>query len=335
MRAVMCRRWCHYGELQLEDVPAPPLPPGCVRIRVHYACVTFGQTLVVEGRYQRKPPHPFSPGSEVSGIVAEVAPDVTGFIVGDRVAAAIDWGGYAEEAIATQETVWHVPDGIALDVAASLPITWGTSYAALHWRARVQPGQSLLVFGAAGGVGLAAVQLGRLAGCKVIAVAGSQERVDLALRHGADLGLVHGGSDLGRRIKVLNGGRDVDVVYDPVGGSLFMQALRCTAPEGKILVVGFAGGDVPQIPANLLLVKNIEVIGFFFGLYIGWGAADERKRHAPRLKEMMRTLFTEVQAGRLLPASSGVYPLESFREAFDSVVQRSSSGRVLLRVAAA
>jgi NADPH2:quinone reductase len=334
MRAVVCDRWCHYSELQLRDMPRPSLPPGCVRIQVHYACVTFGQTLVVQGKYQRKPPHPFSPGSEISGVVTEVAPGVTGFAPGDRVAAAIDWGAYAEEAIGTQETVWHVPDGLALDVAASLPITWGTSYAALHWRAGLQPGQTLLVHGAAGGVGLAAVQLGRQAGARVIAVAGSQERVDLALAHGAHLGIVHGGADLGRRIKALNGGRDVDVVYDPVGGEMFMQSLRCTAPEGKILVVGFAGGAQQQIPANLLLVKNIDVIGFFFGLYIGWGAADERKRYAPRLRQMMDTLFAGVLDGTLVPTSSAQYPLAEFVQAFDSVVQRSASGRVLLRVAA-
>jgi NADPH2:quinone reductase len=333
MRAVVCDRWCHYSELKLLDVAPPALPAGCVRIRVHHACVTFGQTLVVEGRYQRKPPHPFSPGSEVSGVVIETAPDVTAFQAGDRVAAAIDWGGYAEEAIATQETVWRVPDAVGLDVAASLPITWGTSYAALHWRAGLQAGQTLLVFGAAGGVGLAAVQLGRRAGARVIAVAGSQERVDIALAHGAHLGIVHGAPDLGKRIKALNGGEDVDVVYDPVGGELFMQALRCTAPEGRILVVGFAGGDVPRIPANLLLVKNIDVIGFFFGLYIGWGARDERRRHAPRLKAMMDVLFAGVERGELRPASSASYPLHAFREAFDSVVQRRSSGRVLLDVA--
>lgn len=334
MRAIVCEQWCHYSELQLAQVEPPRLPTGCVRIRVHYACVTFGQTLVVEGRYQRKPPHPFTPGSEVSGVVLEVAPDVGGLKVGDRVAAAIDWGGYAEEAIATQETVWRVPPEVGLEVAVSLPITWGTAYAALHWRARLRAEQTLLVYGAAGGVGLAAVQLGRLAGCHVIAVAGSPERVALAQRHGAHAGLVHGGPDLGKRLKALNGGRDVDVVFDPVGGELFMQALRCTAPEGKILVVGFAGGEVPQIPANLLLVKNIEVIGVFFGLYIGWGAVDERKRYAPRLAEMVGTLFDHARAGRITPAPSGVYPLERFREAFDSVVQRSSSGRVLLSVAA-
>lgn len=332
MRAVLCERWCHYSELALREVTPAPLSSGCVRIRVHYAAVTFGQTLVVQGKYQRKPPDPFSPGCEISGVVSEAAADVTGLAIGDRVAAAIDWGGYAEEAIATQETVWRVPGGLGLDVAASLPITWGTSYAALHWRARLQPGQTLLVHGAAGGVGLAAVELGRLAGARVIAVAGSQERVDLALAHGADLGIVHGGPDLGKRILALNDGRGVDVVYDPVGGELFMQSLRCTAPEGKILVIGFAGGEVPQIPANLLLVKNIDVIGFFYGLYIGWGATDERKRHAPRLREMMEVLFQAALDGRLRPARSTQYPLEEFSAAFDSVVRRASTGRVLLRI---
>ena len=333
MRAVVCNQWCHYSELQLREVPSPVLPPDCVRIQVYYACVTFGQTLVVQGKYQRKPPHPFSPGSEVSGVVTEVAPGVTEFAPGDRVVAAIDWGAYAEEAIATQETVWHVPDDLALDLATSLPITWGTAYAALHWRAGLRPGQTLLVLGAAGGVGSAAVQLGRLAGAKVIAVAGTQARLDLALSHGAHTGIVHGGVDLSRRIKALNGGQGVDVVFDPVGGDMFMQSLRCSAPEGKILVIGFAGGDQQMIPANLLLVKNIDVIGFFFGLYIGWGASDERKLYAPRLRQMMDNLFAGVMQGRVVPTSSAQYPLEAFVQAFDSVVQRKASGRVLLRVA--
>jgi NADPH2:quinone reductase len=193
----------------------------------------------------------------------------------------------------------------------------------------------MAVFGAAGGVGLTAVQLGRLAGLKVIAIAGSQARVDLALAHGAHAGLVHGGGDLGARIKALNGGQGVDIVYDPVGGDLFPEALRCLRPEGRVLVIGFASGEIPQIPANLLLVKNIDVIGFNFGLYIGWGLTDERETYRERLAAMVRTLFEAIASGDLSPPPSAVFPLERFAEAFDSVVERRAVGRVVLRIGAA
>jgi NADPH2:quinone reductase len=190
----------------------------------------------------------------------------------------------------------------------------------------------MVVFGAAGGVGLAAVALGKAAGARVIAVAGSQARVDLAIRHGAATGLVHGADDLGRQLKELCGGRGADVVYDPVGGSLFDQALKCAAPEGRVLVIGFASGTIPQIPANLLLVKNIDVIGFNFGLYIGWTPVDERARYAARMAEMVQTLFGMIRSGVLPPLHADRYPLEEFEQAFDAIVARRSSGRVVLKI---
>ncbi len=334
MRALFCEQWCHYQDLRYTELESPPLRPGCVKIAVHYATVSFGQMLVVAGKYQRKPPLPFVPGTEVAGIVVAVADDVSGFAPGDRVAAGLDWGGYAQEAIATVETTWHVPDSVELSAAVSVPLTYGTAHAALHWRAGLQPGQTVLVYGAAGGVGLAAVEVARAAGAKVIAVAGSPERVALAQARGAQLGLVHGDADLGRRIKALNGGRPVDVVFDPVGGALFDEALRCVAPEGKILVIGFASGSVPQIPANLLLVKNIDVIGFNFGLYLGWGLTDERKHFAARLKSMMATLMEQVASGVLAPTSSTCFALERYVDAFDAVANRQTLGRALLKVTA-
>jgi NADPH:quinone reductase len=334
MKALLCERWAHYSELKLADVPRPRLAPGQVRIAVAYATLGFGQTLVVSGKYQRKPPLPFVPGTEIAGAILEVASDVTTFKAGDRVVAALDWGGYAEEAVATALTTWPVPDEVDLADAVNIPLSYGTSYAALHWRGRIEPGQTLVVFGAAGGVGLTAVQLGRLAGAKVIAVAGSNERVALAMARGAHAGLVHGGADLGKRIRELNGGRGVDIVADPVGGDLFNEALRCVRAEGKIIVIGFASGTIPQIPANILLVKNIEVIGFNLGLYIGWGLTDERATYAERMSAMVGTLFDHVVAGELEPVESALYALEDFVAAFDSVVARQSVGRVVLKVSA-
>lgn len=332
MKALLCEGWNGYRGLKLADVASPRLPDGCVRIAVAYSTVSFGQMLVVSGKYQRKPPLPFVPGTEVAGVVLEVAPDVTGFQPGDRVAASLDWGGYGAEAIATVETVWHVPDGVSLRKAATIPVSYGTAYAALHWRAHLAKGETLLVHGAAGGVGLPAVELGHLAGARVLAVAGSEERLALAQERGAEIGLLHSELELGRRVKDLTDGRGANVVFDPVGGALFDESLRCTAPEGRILAIGFASGTVPQIPANILLVKNIEVIGFNFGMYLGWSPVDERKRYAERLREMMATLFDLAQQGQIRPTSSACYPLEDFRSAFEAVEKRQSFGRVLLQV---
>lgn len=332
MKAVLCERWAHYSELKIADVPKPVLKPGQARIAVKYATLGFGQTLVVAGKYQRRPPLPFVPGTEVSGQVIEVAPDVTTFKAGDRVVAALDWGGYAEEAVATALTTWPVPDGVDLADAVNVPLSYGTSYAALHWRGRLQAGQTLVVFGAAGGVGIAAVALGKAAGARVIAVAGSKERVDLAIRQGASAGLVHGPDDLGKQLKELSGGRGADVVFDPVGGGLFDQGLKCAAPEGRILVIGFASGDIPQIPANLLLVKNVDVIGFNLGLYIGWTPVDERARYAGKMAEMVQTLFAMIRDGALPPLHADQYPLEDFQRAFDAIVARQSTGRVVLKI---
>ena len=199
------------------------------------------------------------------------------------------------------------------------------SYAALHWRGRIQKGETLVVFGAAGGVGLTAVQVGRAAGAKVIAVAGSRERADIAVQRGAHVGLVHGDPDLHLRIKEANGGQPVDIVYDPVGEPLFSQAMKCVRPEGRIVVIGFAGGSVPSIQANLLLVKNIDVIGFDFGLYSGRRLFDQRETYRRKLAELIDAVMREIVAGKIKPLDHTLYPLEDFVEAFDSIIERRRS----------
>ncbi len=334
MIALHCTHWGGYQALDLTRVEPPRLKPGCVRIAVHYATITLGQVLVVAGKYQRKPPLPFVPGTEVSGVVAEVAADVSGFRVGDRVAAMLDWGGFGEEAIATAETAWQVPDAIDLAIACTIPGTYGTAYASLHWRAGIRPGQTVLVFGAAGGVGIPAVEVAAKAGARVIAVARSDERLNLARAHGALQGFLNDTPDLGRTIKAATQGRGVDIVFDPVGGKLFDEALRCVAPEGKVVVIGFASGDVPQIPANILLVKNIDIIGFNFGLYLGWTPDDERRRFALRLRELMQVLCQGIVAGDFRPVTSMTFPLDRYLEAFEALVARQSVGRVVLKIAA-
>jgi len=299
---------------------------------VHFATVGFGHILIVTGKYQRKPPLPFVPGTEAAGVVTATGPGVEHLQPGDRVAAALDWGAHGEEAIVQANRAWRVPDGVDLSTAATLPVGYGTSWAALHWRARIKPGETLVVYGAAGGIGLTAVQLGRMAGARVIAVAGSEERVALAKRYGAHAGLVHGGTHLGRRLVNLNEDRRIDVVFDPVGGALFHEALHCLRADGRVVLVGFASGSVPQIPANIVLVKNIDVLGFNFGHYL-WGWGSERPDCDARLAAMMEALFSAVARGELVPPDTPRFALADFRQAFDAVAQRRSVGRVLLQVA--
>lgn len=333
MRAIVCETYTGYQDLKLRNIEPPALRAGCVRIAVHYCCIGFGTSLIVAGRYQRKPPLPFVPGTEVSGFVTEVAADVSHLQIGDRVTGIIDWGGYADQAVGTADTVWKIPEQVPLDLACLLPAAYGTPWAALHWRAKLQAGESVLVFGAAGGVGRCAVELARLAGAHVIAVARDEERLQVALDHGAHEGWRSDTPDLGRMLKQRHGGRGIDVVFDPVGGECFDQALKAIAPEGRILVIGFAGGTIPQVPANLLLVKNAAVIGVNLGLYTGWTPGDDRKAHAPKMQQMIASLSDLIIQGKLRPAAPTVFPLERTVEGFEALVARRHTGRMLIQVA--
>lgn len=334
MRAVVCEHWGHYRDMSLRDMPAPALRPGTVRIGVHYAAASFGTTVMVAGKYQRAFELPFVPGVEVAGVVLEAADDVRRFSPGDRVCAALDHGGLADEAIATADTVYPVPDEVGLDTAAAMPLTYGTACAALRWAARLRRGQTLLVNGAAGGVGLAAVEIGRQLGAEVIAVASSADKLRAAAQRGAAHTLL-ADAELVQRVKALTGQRGVDVVIDPVGGAAFEAALHCLAQHGRIVVIGFASGQVPQIAANVLLVKNATVTGFNFGQYVGWGRLDERRRHARRVGAMMRELLDWTAGGALRPAVAARFALPRFADAFDEVLARRSVGRVLIEVGAA
>lgn len=330
MRALLCRQWCEFKDLRIEEVPPPSLRPGCVRLRIAYAGLGFAVSLLVAGKYQRKPPLPFVPGTEVTGTVTEVAPGITRVKPGDRVLAVLDWGGFGQEAVATQETVYPLPSGMDLASSTHLAISYPTAYAALVWRARLQPGETLLVHGAAGGTGLAAVELGKQLQARVIACASSAEKRDAAKAHGADLVLPAG--DFREQVKAFTHGRGADVVFDPVGGDVFDESLRCIAAEGRILPIGFASGRVPQIPANILLVKNISVLGLNYGSYIGWGLTDERRAHAPRVQAMMAQLFDWTLAGKLRPTVSHCFELARYAEAMEVVLARGGTGKVVLKI---
>ncbi len=332
MRGVLVREWTTFDQLQLVDCPRPELGPGQVRVRTQAAGVSFATSLFVQGKYQRRPPLPFVPGTEIAGIVTEVADDVGRVAVGDRVCCVLDWGGLAEEAVANEVGTFPIPDGLELNRAISFTNSYATSYAALCWPhlLRLEAGQSLLVHGAAGGVGLAAIEIAKILGATVFATAGSPEKLAIARAHGADHLIDYAREDFRAAVLAATDGQGVNAVYDPVGGEVFATSLRCLAPEGRIMPVGFAGGTIQQIPANLLLVKNLTVTGLNLGYYFGWSPDDVRHRYADRLRDSMAQLFRWFEEGRIDPHISHTFPLEGFREAMQAVLGRQATGRVAL-----
>ncbi len=332
MRALLCKQWCDFKDLTLVEIAEPVLAPGSVRVAVEYAGLGFAHSLVVAGKYQVKPPRPFVPGTEIAGIVLETGEDVDHVRKGDRVLATVDWGGFAECAIAPAETVYRLPPTVDLASSIHLATSYATAYAALTWRAHLEPEETLLVHGAGGALGLSAVELGSLLRARVIACASSADKRALALERGAEIALPATG--FREQVKSLTYGRGANVVFDPVGGDVFDESLRAIAPEGRILPVGFASGRIPQIPANIVLVKNVSVLGFYFGTYIKGGPQDQRSRFAPKVQEMMSRLIGWTQEGRLKPTLSGIFDLDQYAEAMDSVLARRSVGKVVLRIGA-
>ncbi len=322
MRAVLCKRFGPPSALVVEDVPSPSAGPGELVVSVHACGVNFPDTLIIEGRYQFKPELPFSPGGEVAGIVKEVGPGVTAFRPGDRVIAATTWGGYAEEVVAEAKRTQPMPEGMDFETAAAFVLTYGTSHHALKDRAAIQPGETLLVLGAAGGVGLAAVELGKAMGVRVIAAASNAEKLAVCRAHGADETIDYAAEDLRARIKALTGGKGVDVVYDPVGGDYSEPALRSMAWRGRFLVVGFAAGKIPSLPLNLTLLKGCSIVGVFWGAF----TRNEPQRNASNLQELMRW----VGEGRLRPHVSARYPLERAADALHDLAARKVQGKVVL-----
>ena len=331
MKALVCHAFGPWDGLRLEEATAPgPLAADEVRIAAEYSSVSFATGLMVEGKYQRRPPLPFVPGTECIGIVTEVGPAVTRVKPGQRVAATLDWGGHAQQVVVAEYTVYPMPDGIDPRAAMHLPLSYGTAYGALVWSARLMPGETLLVTGAAGGVGIAAVQVGKALGARVIAVASTEQKRAFALSQGADIALPTDG--FRDEVKKLTGGRGVDVVFDPVGGPVFDACLRACAQYGRMVIIGFAQGQIQQVPANLLLVKNIALHGFYFGAHAGWGLADERAQRAPKVQAMMEELFAWTVQGRLKPHVSHAYPMEGYREAMAALQARASLGKVVLEI---
>ena len=322
MRAVLCKEWGGPEKLVVEDVPRPALGEGAVRVAVHAAGVNFADLLVIAGQYQEKPAFPFTPGAEAAGVVSEVGADVSTLKTGDRVLALTGLGAYAEEAVVDAARVLPIPDSMDFESAAGFPVAYGTSHGALEWRARLKAGEWLLVLGAAGGVGLAAVEIGKAMGARVIACAGGAEKLAVAQQHGADHVIDYSREDIRERVKAITGGHGADVVYDPVGGDAFDAALRSIAWGGRMIVIGFAAGRIPQIPANIVLVKNIDVIGFYWGSY---------QAHNPDLlRGSLAKLLSWVEQGKLKPHISQRFDLAEAARALDDLRRRKSTGKVVL-----
>lgn len=330
MKAMMCERWGGPEDLRLRDVARPALKPGQVRIQVRAAGLSFATTLVIAGKYQRKPPLPFAPGTEVSGVVIEADPACRRVKVGDEVVAVLDWGGLAEEAVAHEVNVFPKPANVGFVEAIQLAISYPTSAAALTWPSvlDLREGQTLLVHAAAGGVGMAAVEIGKIVGATVIATAGGARKTAFARARGADHVIDYSTSDFRTEVLKLTAGRGVDRVYDPVGGDVFTQSLRCLAVEGRICPIGFAGGAIPQVPANILLVKSIAVMGFNYGYYVGWSPHDARFEQAGRTFALMERIRAWCEAGRCRPHVDRTFRLDEAAAALQALLERSVTGRV-------
>lgn len=330
MRAVICRGLDDPSQVSVEVCAAPPMIPGGVRIAVHSCGVSFANLLVLQGKHQNRPALPLTPGTEVAGIVTECAPDVTLFRPGDRVVAGVRSGGFASEAVAPEDTTFALPDGVDFDSAVQFPTIYATAYGALCWRARLQPGETVLVHGASGGSGLAAIEIAKRMGARVIACASTQAKLDAARAHGADAGLNYRDGDFRDAVLSLTGGRGADVIFDPVGGKVFDESMRCVAPEGRLIPMGFAGGDIPQIPANILLVKNATAIGIYWGYYMGWGRVPVPPERRAAVRAAFATLFGWVVEGALKPRTQRIFALESYEEALAVLASREVIGRVAL-----
>jgi NADPH:quinone reductase len=319
MKVVLCKNFGLPESLSIENVPDPEVQPDQVLIEVEACGVNFPDALTIQNKYQFKPELPFSPGGEVSGKVIGLGDQVSQFQIGQAVLALCGWGGFAEKVAVDADRVFPLPSGLSPEVAATTLYTYGTSYHALKDRANLQPGETLLVLGAAGGVGLAAVELGKLMGAKVIAAASSEEKLALCRQKGAELTINYETEDLKTRIKELTDGKGVDVVFDPVGGKFTESALRGMAWKGRYLIIGFANGEIPQIPMNLPLLKGCSIMGVFWGQF--------SKVEAKASFQNIRQLITWIQEGKIQQHIGKVYSLEEASEALRAILDRKMLGK--------
>jgi NADPH:quinone reductase len=323
MKAVLCRQHGLPDTLELAELPTPVPGPAQVLIAVKAAGVNFPDTLIIQNKYQFKPALPFSPGGELAGTITAIGADVKGFEVGQDVIAFTGWGAFAEEVAADAIKLIPIPPGVPFDIAASFVMTYGTSYHALKDRAALKAGETLLVLGAAGGVGLAAVELGKVLGARVIAAASSDEKLAVCREHGADETINYTTEDLRERIKALTDGKGVDVIYDPVGGDTFDQSRRTMGWDGRYLIIGFTSGRIPEAPVNHILLKNYSIVG----VHLGAAVARDPSIH-PRILSALIELYDE---GRIDPLIFGqALPMAAAAEAMTKLASRQSYGKVVI-----
>ena len=332
MKTLQCVELGMPDKLQVNEVPDPEVLPEHVLIENKAASVNFPDVLMIQGLYQFQPELPFTPGGESAGIVSAIGEGVENISVGDRVFAMTGMGAFSEKIVAHHSSVVKIPENMEFETAAALPMTYGTSLYALKQRAELKEGETLLVLGAAGGVGLATVELGKAMGAKVIAAASTQEKIDLCMQHGADEGFIYPTGKLDRdqqkelssKIKELTGGMGANVVYDPVGDSYSEPCIRATAWDGRYLVIGFAAGEIPKIPINLALLKGMKIVGVFWGAWVGMFPQENKKN--------FEELFQLHSDGRINPEVSDSFSLDDGAQAIAHLKDRKAKGKVIIKI---
>ena len=324
MKAVLCKAFGPADTLVVEEVNSPEIKKNEVLLDVHAAGINFPDTLIIEGKYQFKPPFPFSPGGEAAGVISAVGEKVSHLQVGQRVMALTGWGSCAEQVAVPAYNILLMPEGMDFPTAAAFSMTYGTAIHALKQRGALQEGETLLVLGASGGVGLAAIEIGKAMGARVIAAASSAEKLEVARQAGADELINYQDEDVRERLKTLTKGQGVDVIIDPVGGDLFETVFRSIAWNGRMLVIGFASGTIPSLPANLPLLKGAAVIGVF------WGAFAQRQPQDNVAN--FQQLFAWYTQGKLKPLVSQTFPLEETAAAINTLGARKAVGKLVIKV---
>ena len=324
MKAMLCTNWGAPEDLEFREIDSPRPGPGEVRVRLRAAGLNFADSLLIAGQYQLKPQLPFSPGFEGAGEIVELGEGVTTHHVGQRVATFALTGAFAEERVVPAICATPIPDNMDFVTAASFVVAYGTSHVALDYRAQLKPGEVLLVHGAAGGVGLTAVEIGKKMGATVIATASTAEKLAVCAEHGADHLINYKEEDFRRQVKHITNGKGADVIYDPVGGEVFDLSMRSINWEGRLLVIGFASGIIPQAPVNLTLVKNFSIVGFFWGAYA--------QKNPAVIENSNQTLMEWYRQGELKPHVSKVLPLEKAAEGLNLLINRKSTGRIVLEI---
>ena len=326
MKALLCKQFGPPDSLVLEDLPSPSAGAGEVVISIKAASVNFPDVLIIQNKYQVKPPLPFSPGSELAGVVKELGAGVTNVKPGDKVIAFTAFGAFAEEVKTEAVRLLPLPEGMSYEEGASFILTYGTTDHALRDRGQMKAGETLLVLGAAGGVGVAAIEIGKALGARVIACASSDEKLAVCRQHGADETINYATEDLRERIKALAGGKGVDVIYDAVGGPYSEPAFRSIAWRGRHLVIGFAAGEIPKLPLNLALLKGASVVGVFWG--------DFTRREPQAFAKSATQLARWYKEGKLKPHVSATFPLAQAAEAMNLLASRKAKGKIVIRIGA-